>query len=722
MIYEEILKKFTVMTRRGDSAQCTCPCHDDKRASLTVSKGEAGRTVLFCHAGCRTDAVLSAVGLKQADLFADGGPGGNRVPDDAWRRYVEGREKKKLEAAYHYTALDGSYAFTRLRLAGKKFVYGILDGGRFSYGLKGKRRKELPAIFGDLGSFRKAVTEGRTVFYAEGEKDVLTLQQHGFPALTTGGASDWTPECAALFKGAHLVVLRDNDAPGRRLAEKVAADTRHAGATSVKIVCPMPDLPHGDASDFLAAHSVAELEALVENTWEQEATHSESGTPDLSQFHRLNAKGEPVGVFDVRIFEFLKETIPMFVMGREIFVYEHGVFCRDASGAKLKTRIRNLLYPEFVRASTIERVFLLFLQDAALQKNFEELNQYPSSWINFKNGFYDAAAQKMVPHGPDYMAINQVPHEFDPDAAPECGKLEAWLSSICGADEREMLLQYAGLCLTRDTRQQRLLVLCGAAGSGKSTLIRLIERAVGAENTSSVSLCELPQRFATADLAGMLLNSCADLELSALEDAAVLKKLLGEDSIRAERKGLPAFTFRNYAKLVFSANEMPIVRSEKTSAVYRRLVILEMNKVPDAARPGFFEEELLPELGGFVSLAVSALTRMYNRNTLFEAQSSRDAVERLRARSDSVVAFLAEACERDPDARTSRAEAFAEYERYCSENERKPLTKSNLYESLRLKGFSEAKLHGVWGFRGLRIAPKNAPSGFDNCPQSEIPF
>ena len=39
-----------------------------------------------------------------------------------------------------------------------------------------------------------------------------------------------------------------------------------------------------------------------------------------------------------------------------------------------------------------------------------------------------------------------------------------------------MLLQFMGLCLTRDTRQQKFMILNGAGGSGKSTLVSLISR------------------------------------------------------------------------------------------------------------------------------------------------------------------------------------------------------------------------------------------------------
>jgi putative DNA primase/helicase len=38
-----------------------------------VKEGVDGRVLLFCHAGCRTDDVVAAIGLSMQDLFADSG-------------------------------------------------------------------------------------------------------------------------------------------------------------------------------------------------------------------------------------------------------------------------------------------------------------------------------------------------------------------------------------------------------------------------------------------------------------------------------------------------------------------------------------------------------------------------------------------------------------------------------------------------------------------------
>ena len=52
----------------GNEYTAKCPAHDDRQASLCIAMGSKG-IVLKCQAGCRTDDVVRAMGLKMADLF-----------------------------------------------------------------------------------------------------------------------------------------------------------------------------------------------------------------------------------------------------------------------------------------------------------------------------------------------------------------------------------------------------------------------------------------------------------------------------------------------------------------------------------------------------------------------------------------------------------------------------------------------------------------------------
>lgn len=433
-------------------------------------------------------------------------------------------------------------------------------------------------------------------------------------------------------------------------------------------------------------------------TWTQYKQHyadADAAAGSLEQFHLHNGKGEPTGVFDYGIFDYICRTQNLFICGGTPYIYSSGVYRPDMSGAELKTMIRRLIYPKFIKSPVIRRVYELFTSAAELQKSPEELNQYPAYWINFQNGFYDPVARCMIPHDPRYLAVNMIPHSYDPAATPEGQTVQKWLREICPAkDDREMLLQFCGYSLTRDTRQQKFLILSGTGGTGKSTLIRMMEAAVGAENTSNISLSQLTQRFFPFGLLGKLLNSCADLEVGALEDVSTLKKILGEDALIGERKGRDGVSFRSYAKLVFSTNELPTIRAERTTGFYRRLLVLQMDKVPQSRRADFYDV-LAGEMDAFIHAAVAALERMLLLGEIKESEGSRQAVLQLRDDSDTVEAFINDECVRDPDKQENRVDLFRAYSAYCAAAERQALSKTNFFKAMRVKGFSEVKTVGV---------------------------
>ena len=136
---------------------------------MTLTDGN-DRTLIKCHAGCSTEVVVIAAGLKMADLFSE-----NRLSEERRRMYIESREKRKIEAVYNYVPTNGEYAYTKIRLEGKKMLFGMLKDERFEYGLKGRSKKEFNAIFGSIPRIKEAIERNEPIFISEGEKDVNTL-------------------------------------------------------------------------------------------------------------------------------------------------------------------------------------------------------------------------------------------------------------------------------------------------------------------------------------------------------------------------------------------------------------------------------------------------------------------------------------------------------------------------------------------------------------------
>lgn len=175
-----------------------CPAHDDGSPSLSV--GEADRfvgAVVKCHTGCHLDDVLAALDLTSRDLFDE--------DRDKARGSVE-------VARYDYCDLMGTVVFTKVRYFPKDFR--VMPAG-----VVGKMA-EVPLY--RLPEVSHAIAHRVPVYVVEGEKDADRLASLGYTATTNyAGAAKadqrakWRDEYAAQLSGADVVIVADNDEPGR---------------------------------------------------------------------------------------------------------------------------------------------------------------------------------------------------------------------------------------------------------------------------------------------------------------------------------------------------------------------------------------------------------------------------------------------------------------------------------------------------------------------------
>ena len=188
---------------------------------------------------------------------------------------------KFVEEVYDYRDADDSLIYQAIRYrkhdGGKTFRQRRPDGqGGFAYNLDGV--SPLPFRLPEL----LAADPSQTVWVVEGEKDVNRAISEGLVATCnhggTGNTRAWA-ELAPSFRGRDVVVIADNDDPGRKHAAGVA-DHFVAHAASVRVI-DLFDVPHrGDLSDFLdRGHEVEELVHLAQ----QAPLHSktEGQVPDV---------------------------------------------------------------------------------------------------------------------------------------------------------------------------------------------------------------------------------------------------------------------------------------------------------------------------------------------------------------------------------------------------------------------------------------------------------
>lgn len=254
----------------ADSFTALCPAHDDKRQSLSVSKGRGGRVLLKCHAGCKYSAIKAALG----------GPNSSSAP-----ARIEGPTTEKEVAAYVYTDAQETPLYRVVRFdvfsQGKRIDKTFkqqrhIGAGDYAWGIRQTKRVlyRLPAII-------EAIACERTVYVVEGEKDADRLASLGIEATTCSGGSSapWLDSYSETLRGADVVILPDNDVPGLKYGNKIALALQ--GIARSVLTLRLPGLaPGADVSDwFDGGRTVSDLTALVAAATQQPASDRRSDAP-----------------------------------------------------------------------------------------------------------------------------------------------------------------------------------------------------------------------------------------------------------------------------------------------------------------------------------------------------------------------------------------------------------------------------------------------------------
>lgn len=199
---------FKIRTVGKDQWKVQCPAHDDRNPSLSVGVADDGRLLLHCHAGCDTEAVVDALGLTMADLFAEDYDYGTRVVRRTYDR-------------------EGKKRFVQFRVVGDPVLY---------------HRDEVT----------QAVANGRVVYLVEGEKDAETLRSFAHAAATTApqGAGSFAKVDVEPLRGAVVEAILDDDEAGRKWAGQVAARLQDVAD---QVTFYLPAEGYKDVSDMFAA-------------------------------------------------------------------------------------------------------------------------------------------------------------------------------------------------------------------------------------------------------------------------------------------------------------------------------------------------------------------------------------------------------------------------------------------------------------------------------------
>ena len=291
--------------------------------------------------------------------------------------------------------------------------------------------------------------------------------------------------------------------------------------------------------------------------------------------------------------------------------------------------------------------------------------------IAFTNGLYNIKDGSFRDFTPDVVITNKIPWPYNPAAYSEL--LDHTLDRLaCNDPEvRALLEEMVGYCLYRRNELGKAFILIGDKSNGKSTFLHVVKNMLGDSNIASLDLKELGDRFKTAELFGKLANIGDDIGDEFIANASVFKKLVTGDRVNVERKGQDPFEFNNYAKFLFSANNIPRMK-DKTGAVQRRLVIVPFDAKftpndPDF-RP-FIKDELCEQdsMEYLIVLGLKALKSVLSKAQFTTSKRVQGQLDEYEQNNNPIIGFIQEVG-LDGIVNEATNTVYRRYKEYCIAN------------------------------------------------------
>lgn len=373
-------------------------------------------------------------------------------------------------------------------------------------------------------------------------------------------------------------------------------------------------------------------------------------------------------------------------MHEAIHEYENGYYV-VRNERTLKDRISIQLRPYGCHLGLVHEV--LETAKNILSRRKIKLNSDPTI-LNVRNGLLDIKTLKLSRHDPSTMFPYQINANYK---FCGCPTFKQFLNDVL-VDENlkpdqeliKILQEFIGYCLYIPCSFDKALMLYGEGSNGKNVLIYVLESLLKGF-VSNVHFEEIGiDRFASADLAGKLLNISGELSASAKLKDGQVKKIISGESIRAQRKHEKAFDFNPYAKHIITTNNLPVT-SDRSFGFFRRWNLIRFRQTflnakedreiikefkskrePYKIADPFLEEKLTNELDGVLLWAVVGLKRLLSQQGFSYSRQVDKMRTIFQIRSSTVEVFAKRYFDKsEPTAVTLLQDAYKKYVEFCKE-------------------------------------------------------
>ena len=414
-------------------------------------------------------------------------------------------------------------------------------------------------------------------------------------------------------------------------------------------------------------------------------------------------------------------------LSRHKIIYTNGAFFTPDGRVTDDLPLRSEIFDE-LRCCAVSNIPRKISNIVELMKLAALLEDFPpeADRIHLANG--TLMLDGSFTEGKPEIVRCRLPVAYNP-GAPTPARWLAFLDGLLYPEDIPTLQEYIGYCLIPSNKGQRMMVIKGSGGEGKSQIGVVLSRLFGC-NMKDGSIGKISEnRFARADLEHTLLCVDDDMRMEALRQTNYVKSIVtAQGQMDLERKGKQSYQGWMYARLLAFSNGDLQALYDRSDGFYRRQLILTTKDKPlSRVDDPDIAEKMAAEVEGILLWAFEGLQRLVKNGFQFtesdRAKRNRELVKRDNnnvfdfLESEGYIRLKADAC-------TSSKELYEVYKMWCEENSLNAIkargfsdalianqSRYNLESTNNIVNSSGRRVRGFVGIEAL-VQPDLAPNGW----------
>ena len=382
---------------------------------------------------------------------------------------------------------------------------------------------------------------------------------------------------------------------------------------------------------------------------------------------------------------FQKHHQVVYQQGKGFFVYQGNTgLWISVTDIEMAKRVTDYFTAYFTALGVLDAIFKLqrktlmnvlnFLKTRVVVSDFFENPEIDAKsgvkyWLHCKNGVVEITEDgemKLKPFSPKYHSLSRCEQDYDPNApAPTCF-FDEMLNPAMSVEDQKTLQEYLGQCLLGENLSQRMLMMTGPAGRGKSSIVKMINLLL-ADKCSVLRMEHVSGRFEIGQYIGknLLIGPDVPSDFLTSPKSNVLKSLTGNDILKAEFKGCnETQNVQGSFNVMLTSNAMLRVKLDGDDDAWRRRIIwIEYCNQHPVSRIVKIEEKLLKQEGpGILKWMLDGAKGLLRNGGIIELSSKqKQKVDLLLEESDPVKSFAKAYIEKDECSTMTNQEALAYY-------------------------------------------------------------